>query len=92
MCEASLAPKNAQNKTRVSLLTQYRVLICHAHSFHTNGGKYEENAAGIMVLSHYVTELRAGATKDFRANFLPASNLSVEMILMKYSERFIYST
>lgn len=92
MCEASLAPKNAQNKTRVSLLTQYRMLICHAHSFHTNGGKYEENAAGIMVLSHYVTKLRAGATKDFRANFLAASNLSDEMILMKYSERFTYST
>jgi len=68
------------------------MLICHAHSFHTNGGKYEENAAGIMVLSHYVTKLRAGATKDFRANFLAASNLSDEMILMKYSERFTYST
>jgi hypothetical protein len=92
VCEASLTLKNAENKTRVSLLTQYRVLICHAHGFHTNGGKYEENAAGITVLSHYVTKHSAGATKDFRANFLQATNLSDEMILMKYSERFTDST
>ena len=45
-----------------------------------------------MVLSHYVTKLRAGATKDFRANLLPASNLSDEMIFMKFDEKFTDST
>jgi hypothetical protein len=44
-----------------------------------------------MVLSHYVTKRRAGAINDFRANFLQATNLSVELILMANTERFIDS-
>jgi len=63
---SQLCPEEcAEQNQRVSLLTQCRVLICHACAFHTNRGK----AAGITVLSHHVTKTQCRRNKRLQSVF-----------------------